>query len=59
MAKGRNFRRKAKASRGKKGFDCAKCGDNFDQVFLDESGNLFCKTCMPKIEIAEDVRKAA
>jgi len=59
MAKGKNYRRRAKSSRGKKGFDCAKCGHNFDEVFPDESGNLFCKTCVPKTETIEAVRKAA
>ena len=59
MAKGKNFRRRAKSSSGRKGFDCVKCGHNFDEVFPDESGDLFCKTCTPNAEITEDVRKAA
>jgi len=39
MAKGKNYRRKAKFFQGKKGFDCKKCGHNFDEVIPDESGD--------------------
>jgi transcription elongation factor Elf1 len=59
MSKGKKYKRKIRPPYVKKGFDCARCGHNFDEVFPDEFGNLFCKTCAPKTEMAEDVRKAA
>jgi radical SAM superfamily enzyme len=59
MSKGKKYKRKIKRSFVKRGFDCKKCDNNFDEVFPDESGDLFCKSCTPKTEIAEAVRKAA
>jgi len=59
MSKGKKYKRKIKQSSVKRGFECKKCGHNFDEVFSDEFGNLFCKTCAPKTEMAEAVRKAA